>query len=180
MKPKPKTIFLDRDGTINFDTGAVYDIADWAFAEGAVEALGILQKAGYALAVVTNQAAVADGRTSEAKEGAIHGHMLRELERVGVRIDAVAYCPHRSDAGCACRKPRPGLLVSIESQLGEFDRSGSWMVGDKESDIGFGLNIGVQTSLIRSRYWDLDTLMTKPDQIVESLLEFARFIVPSS
>ena len=52
------------------------------------------------------------------------------------------------------------------------------MIGDKESDIGFGLNIGVQTSLIRSRYWDPDTLTTKPDQIVDSLLEFAQFIVP--
>lgn len=180
MEPKRKTIFLDRDGTINVDTGAVHDIDDWAFAEGAVEALGILQQAGYALAVVTNQAALADGRTSEEKVGAIHELMLHELGRVGVRIDVIAYCPHASDAGCLCRKPRPGLFDTIEDQLGTIDRKGSWMVGDKESDIGFGRNIGVQTSLIRSRYWDSDALTERPDQIVDSLLEFARFIIPPS
>jgi D-glycero-D-manno-heptose 1,7-bisphosphate phosphatase len=180
LEPKYKTILLDRDGTINVDTGTVYAIDDWAFADGAVEALGILQRAGYALAVVTNQAAVADGRSSEEKVGAVHGHMLRELERVGVRVDAVAYCPHRADAGCACRKPRSGMLDSIEEQLGAIDRQGSWMVGDKESDIGFGRTVGVQTSLIRSRYWDSDNLTVKPDQIVDSLLEFAQFIVAPS
>jgi D-glycero-D-manno-heptose 1,7-bisphosphate phosphatase len=177
LEPKRKTIFLDRDGTINVDTGTVYNVSDWSFVEGAGEALEILNRDGYALAVVTNQAAVADGRTSMGNLAAIHGHLLRELEKVGVRIDGIAYCPHRSDAGCECRKPRPGMLNMIEDQLGSIDREESWMIGDKESDIGFGRNIGVQTSLIRSRYWDSNTLVVKPDRIVDSLLEFARTIV---
>ena len=113
MEPKRKTIFLDRDGTINVDTGAGCDVGDWTFVEGAIEALRILRREGFALSVVTNQAAVADGRTSRERVAAVHVHMLRELENVDVQIDAISYCPHRSDAGCTCRKPRPGMLGII-------------------------------------------------------------------
>ncbi len=179
-KRVPKTIFLDRDGTINVDTGAVYTPADWRLLDGVAEALHSLQSAGYQLAVVTNQAAVAEGRTSDEHVRQIHERMRRDFEAAGITIGAVAYCHHHRDADCGCRKPRPGLLDSIEAQLGKIDREHSWMVGDKESDAGFGRNIGVRTSLIRSRYWDSDTLTEKPDQIVGSLLEFARSIIPPS
>jgi len=180
LEPKRKAVLLDRDGTINVDTGAVHHVTDFRFVDGAVEALGILQDAGFALAVVTNQAAVADGRLSAEELGAIHGHMRNELESFGVHLDAIAHCPHRSDAGCPCRKPRPGLLKEIEHQIGVIDCRRSWMVGDKESDIGFGRNSGLQTSLIRSRYWDSDTLTVEPDRIVNSLLDFAQSIAPRS
>ncbi len=167
-----KTLFLDRDGTINVDTGSVHTVDDWTFEDGAIEALHRAQAAGYALAVVTNQAAIADGRTSEEKVRAIHAHMREELEAKGVIIDAIAFCPHHRDAGCNCRKPRAGLLRMLTRDLGPIDPIRSWMVGDKESDIGFGRGIGVRTVLIRSRYWDLDTLTVKPDCIVDSLLDF--------
>lgn len=180
MEPKTKTIFLDRDGTINIDTGAVYTSADWSLLDGVTDALHILQSTGFQLAVVTNQAAIADGHTTDENVRRIHERMRRDFEAAGITIGAVAYCPHHRDADCNCRKPRPGLFDSIEDQLGPIDRKSSWMVGDKESDIGFGRNIGVRTSLIRSRYWDSDTLTEKPDQIVGSLLEFARSIIPPS
>lgn len=167
-------VFLDRDGTINVDTGAVYSVADWRFADGAIEGLQLLGEAGFGLAVVTNQAAIADGRTSEDQVDAIHTHMRAELDAAAVTIDAIATCTHGRDAGCACRKPRTGLFDAIASECGSIDLEQSWMVGDKESDIGFGRAIGVRTVLIRSRYWDLDTLETKPDLITDSLLEFAR------
>ena len=148
--------------------------------DGVAEALHIPQSAGYRLAVVTNQAAVADGRTTDENVRRIHERMRRDFEAAGITISAVACCHHHRDADCSCHKPRPGLLDSIEAQLGTIDRKSSWMVGDKESDTGFGRNIGVQTGLIPSRYWDSDTLTEKPDQIVVSLLEFARSIIPPS
>jgi D-glycero-D-manno-heptose 1,7-bisphosphate phosphatase len=166
-------VFLDRDGTINVDTGAVYSVSDWQFADGAIEGLQALARAGYTLVVVTNQAAVADGRTSREQVEAIHAHMRAELKAVGVMIEAIAFCPHGRDEGCACRKPRSGLYETIRSQTGAIDLEKSWMVGDKESDIGFGKAIGVRTVLIRSRYWDLDTLERKPDLITDSLLGFS-------
>jgi len=170
--PGKKTLFLDRDGTINVDTGSVHTVDDWIFEDGAIEALQKAQSAGYALAVVTNQAAIADGRTSEEKVRTIHAHMREELKAKGVSIDAIAFCPHHRGAGCNCRKPRPGLLDTVVRDLGPIDATGSWMVGDKESDIGFGRAIGVRTVLIRSRYWDTDALTVKPDRIVDSLLDF--------
>jgi D-glycero-D-manno-heptose 1,7-bisphosphate phosphatase len=168
-----RVVFLDRDGTINVDTGAVHRVADWRFEDGAVEGLKALQDAGYGLAVVTNQAAIADGRTSVEQVEAIHAFMTQELAAAGVTIDAIGYCPHHRDADCACRKPRTGLFDTMATRIGPIDLGQSWMVGDKESDIGFGKSIGVRTVLIRSRYWDLDTLKTKPDLITDSLLGFS-------
>ncbi|MEZ5276219.1 MAG: HAD family hydrolase [Opitutaceae bacterium] len=174
-----KVIFLDRDGTINVDTGAVHSLADWRLLDGAGEALRLLQDAGFALAVVTNQSAIGDGRLAEESLRGIHGQMRRDLERFGVNLDAVAHCPHRRDAGCDCRKPRTGLFGPIRAKIGLIDLADSWMVGDKESDIGFGRAIGVRTALIRSRYWGLDTLGMKPDTVVDSLFQFARDLCPA-
>ena len=171
---KRKVVFLDRDGTINLDTGAVHSVADWRLLDGAAEALGLLQSAGFLLAVVTNQAALADGRLSESELGRIHAEMARQLAPSGVTLDAIAHCPHDREAGCGCRKPATGMMETLLQQLGPIDFPASWMVGDKESDVGFGRGIGVRTVLIRSRYWELDTLRVKPDRIVDSLLEFAR------
>lgn len=168
-----RVIFLDRDGTINVDTGAVHKVADWCFEDGAIEGLKALQDAGYGLAVVTNQAAIADGRTSSEQVEAIHTLMKQELEGAGVFIDAIAYCPHHRDGNCTCRKPQTGLFDAIVARIGPIDLAQSWMVGDKVSDIGFGQSIGVRTVLIRSRYWDLDSLKTKPDLITDSLLGFS-------
>lgn len=172
MKPRP-TILLDRDGTINLDTGHVYTLGDWRYLDGVHDALRSLQAEGFALAVVTNQSAVSDGRTSREQVERLHRHMTETLAAAGIHIAAVAYCPHARDAGCDCRKPRTGLFSEIERRIGPIDRAASWMVGDKPSDIGFGQALGLRTALIRSRYWDEATLEARPDLIIDSLLEFA-------
>ena len=64
--------------------------------------------------------------------------MKRLLAESSVHIDAIAYCPHDRAGDFDCRKPKAGLADSIEKQLGPIDYASSWVVGDKESDIGFG------------------------------------------
>jgi D-glycero-D-manno-heptose 1,7-bisphosphate phosphatase len=173
MADAHKVIFVDRDGTINVDYGYVSEIARWKFIEAAPDALRLLKSKGFMLAVVSNQAGVSDGKFSEEAVHHLHGHMSEELRKSGVTLDAVVFCPH-GRSGCDCRKPKPGLAKAVENLLGPIDYARSWVIGDKTSDVEFGINIHTRTALIRSRYWEPETLAVRPDIIVESLWEFAQ------
>jgi D-glycero-D-manno-heptose 1,7-bisphosphate phosphatase len=171
-----KVVFLDRDGTINVDHGYVYRVSDWEFVEKAPEALKKLQDAGFKLAVVTNQSGIGRGYYALDDMHALHEHMRSELQKEGVTIDALAFCPHDPDLDCECRKPAPGMARQIEEQLGEIDYAASWTIGDKDKDIEFGKGLGTKTALIRSKYWQEDELSLKPDILVDSLFEAATAI----
>lgn len=171
------TIFLDRDGTINATCAEWWKIDAWAFIDGAPEALALLQQHGFALALVTNQSGVARNLYTTGDVGALHAHMNKLLAAYGVSIDAIAICPHGAHERCACRKPASGMRDSIERSLGAIDYTRSWMIGDKESDIGFGAAIGVRTALLKSAYWREDDLRVAPDLIVDSLYDAAKAIV---
>ncbi|MBI3255650.1 MAG: HAD family hydrolase [Candidatus Andersenbacteria bacterium] len=172
-----KVAFLDRDGTINVDHGYVFEIERWEWCEGAIEGMKILADAGYALAVVTNQSAIADGRYTAADMAKLHDFMKAELHRHGVTIAAIGFCPHGRDTkDCPCRKPKAGMAKQVEDVIGEIDYGSSWTIGDKEADVGFGKNAGTKTALVKSRYWTLEELKLEPDVIVDSLLEAAKKI----
>jgi D-glycero-D-manno-heptose 1,7-bisphosphate phosphatase len=175
VSPSSRVIFLDRDGTINVDHGYVSEIERWQFIPATAEALCRLRSSGYRLAVVSNQAGIAEGRFRTEAVYALHDFMVRELAADGVALDAIAFCPH-GRSGCDCRKPLPGLARVVESETGPIDYAASWVEGDKESDIGFGRAIGARMALIRSHYWTPDSLQIKPDLIVDSLLEFSSTI----
>ena len=176
MTTPQRVVFVDRDGTINIDHGYVHRIEDWEFVDQSPEALSILMRKNFKLAVVSNQAGIADGRYDSDAVNTLHNHLEQLLEDSGVSIDAIAYCPHDRDGNCNCRKPKPGLAQNVEEQIGPIDYANSWVIGDKESDVGFGKNIGTRTALIRSDYWDESDLKIKPDIIVESLFEFATHV----
>lgn len=173
-----KVIFLDRDGTINVDSGFVHSIDAWEWTDGALDALERLQKAGYILAVVTNQSGIAHGMYEERDMHALHEYMNTELEKRGIHIDVVAFCPHGRDENiCDCRKPDIGMARQVEEKVGEIDYGNSWTIGDKEADIAFGKKAGTKTALIRSQYWTDGQLVQKPDLIVDSLKEATGHIV---
>lgn len=169
-----KVIFLDRDGTINVDR-RVCQIKDFEFIDGAIEGLRLLQEAGYALAVVTNQGKIGMGYCTEQDVRNINTFWLNDyLSAQGVNIAAWTYCPHTATDNCQCRKPATGMLSSIITQLGEIDYDNSWMIGDKPSDVGFGVNIGVHPILIRSPHAQEDP---RADFCVDSLYEAANKII---
>jgi D-glycero-D-manno-heptose 1,7-bisphosphate phosphatase len=180
MTTPQRVIFLDRDGTINIDHGYVHRIEDWEFAEQAPEALRIIKNEDFKLAVVSNQAGIADGRFDSDAVDRLHNHLKGLLKDAGVMLDVIAYCPHHRDGDCICRKPNPGLAQFVEDRIGAIDYANSWVVGDKESDIGFGKNIGSKTALIRSDYWNAKNLKVQPDMIVDSLFDFAMKITDHS
>lgn len=176
-EPK-KVVFLDRDGPINIDFGYVHEIEKWQWSPGAIEGLKLLQDKGFALTLITSQSGIGHGMYVEADMHKLHDYMKAELQKHGVTIAGIAFCPHERDQDdCDCRKPKIGMAKQLEEQLGPIDYAHSWTIGDKEADVGFGKNAGTKTALMRSRYWEEDQMRKwQPDLIVDSLLEFAQQI----
>ncbi len=109
-----KLIILDRDGVINHDSDAyIRSPQEWRPLPGSLEAIARLCKAGYRIAVASNQSGVARGLFDLSTLMAIHTKMHQAVAAAGGRIDAIFFCPHGPEAGCACRKPKPGLFVEI-------------------------------------------------------------------
>lgn len=139
-------VFLDRDGLINRKAEEHDYIKCWSefsFLPDVPDAIARLNHAGYLVFVVTNQRGVARGLMSAADLQSIHEKMCAELQLRGAHIDGIYVCPH--DIGqCHCRKPDIGLFIQAEQDF-QIDKSGSWMVGDSDSDVYAGTNYGVKT-----------------------------------
>ena len=175
--PRP-VVFLDRDGTINVDRGYVHHIEDWQFIPGAAEATRDLRSAGYAVAIVTNQSAIAAGKYTLADVERLHVHILAELALLGTTIDAIGVCPHSPNDNCRCRKPRTGMAEQVERQLAEtIDYASSWTIGDKPHDTEFGRALGTRTILLRSRYWDANDVSLRGQLVASSLTDATRVIL---
>ena len=109
-----KLIILDRDGVINHDSDAyIRSPQEWRPLPGSLEAIARLCRCGYRIVVATNQSGVARGLFDLAALGAIHAKMQQAVASTGGRIDAIFFCPHGPEAGCGCRKPKPGLFIEI-------------------------------------------------------------------
>jgi len=148
-------IFLDRDGTINVEKNYLYRFEDWEWIPGAQAAIARLNRAGFLVVVVSNQAGIARGFYTEQDVMSLHERVLVDLNGSGGNIDAFYYCPHHPEhgdnRGCDCRKPSPGMLLEAARTL-NIDLSKSWMIGDKAIDIQAGQLAGVSTILVRTGY----------------------------
>lgn len=146
-KLKP-TVFIDRDGVINRNrTEHVLSWKDFQFEDGAIEGLRLLHEAGFQIVVVTNQGVIGRGLATEAQIKRLHELMIAEIELHGCQIRAVYCCPHHPDAGCFCRKPKPGMLLQAAAQF-NLQLSKSWVVGDHLTDIQTGLAAGSKPVLV--------------------------------
>lgn len=143
-----RAVFLDRDGVINENRpDHVKSWAEFRFLPGALEALARLACAGVTTFVVTNQAIINRGMVSRDVVDGINREMIQEIERQGGRIEAVAYCPHRPDECCGCRKPAPGLLLALAGEYG-VTLPESVVIGDALGDIEAGLTAGCRAILV--------------------------------
>ena len=160
-------ILLDRDGVLNRvvvdpEQGTVdspLHPSQVTLLPGVAEALARLTAAGYGLAVVTNQPAWAKKKTTLANLEAVHAIVLAEATRLGGRILSSHLCLHRSEDGCACRKPKPGLLSEAFAHNPSYDPGGSWMVGDGVTDVQAGAALGLQTAFLGPRKCDACKIM---------------------
>ena len=146
--PARPLVLLDRDGVINRDsTEYIKSVREWVPLPGSLEAIASLRRAGFLIAVVSNQSGVGRGLFSEQRLTEINEAMLRAVAKAGGGIDGVYYCPHRPDDGCNCRKPKPGLLLRAAEELGA-EIEATPFIGDKLSDIEAARAAGARPILV--------------------------------
>jgi D-glycero-D-manno-heptose 1,7-bisphosphate phosphatase len=146
-----KAAFLDRDGVINRKAPTEGDyITRWEEMQilpGVVEAIALLNRAGFRVIVVSNQRCVAKGLVKAGELDSMHQRMCGELAAMGAKIDRVYYCPHEEQPPCSCRKPEPGMLFAAADEY-QVDLRSSWMIGDSEKDVEAGRSAGCSTARI--------------------------------
>jgi D-glycero-D-manno-heptose 1,7-bisphosphate phosphatase len=143
-----KLVVLDRDGVINHDSAAYIKSPDeWRPIEGSLEAIARLRKAGYRVAVATNQAGVGRGLFDMATLAAIHSRMTQAVSAAGGQIDGIFFCPHSPQAACVCRKPQPGMLLEILRRFG-VEPGAVTVVGDSLRDLQAAQAAGCQPALV--------------------------------
>lgn len=137
--------------------------------DGAPLALRLLHDAGYTLTLATNQPAAAKGKTPRAQLEAVHARVLELTQAQGGLIASSHICWHRHEDGCACRKPRPGLVLEALAAWPGLDLSDSWMVGDRPTDVQAGKAAGLRTAKLGAE--------AQADWTGTSLESFARFLL---
>lgn len=178
-----RAVFLDRDGTINEEVGYLDTLGKLRLLPGAAGAIGDLNRAGWAVVVVTNQSGIARGFFDEGFVEETHRRLQDLLREAGARIDGFYVCPHHPTEGrepyrmdCPCRKPRPGLILRAAAEL-EISLGESYMVGDTPKDVEAGTRAGARGILVRTGYGR--ECPPPPDTafVAEDLAEAVRWIL---
>ena len=145
-----KLIILDRDGVINQDSDNFIKSADeFIPLPGSLEAITKLNKAGYKVAVATNQSGIARGLYNLNTLQQMHDKLASLLADLGGQVDYIAYCPHGPDDHCDCRKPKPGMYHDIAQH---FDTSltGIPVVGDSLRDLQAAQSVNAKPYLVKT------------------------------
>lgn len=164
-----RAVFIDRDGVINKflweqepnkpETHYCMTPEQLYIPQQSLDGLGRLSELeNTAIVVVSNQSCVGRGLATKEQIDAVFAKMIRQVDKAGGRIDMVRYCPHSPDAGCACRKPKPGMIYHAAILLG-ICLEESFVIGDSDSDIEAGRAAGCQTI----------KLMDNPDEVRKEL-----------
>ena len=170
-----RAVFLDRDGVINrceVRNGKPYaprQLQDFRLLPGTARAVRDLKSAGLLVVVVTNQPDIGNGLTDPVVIEAMHDKLSRAMP-----IDGVMICPHRQDAGCYCRKPKPGMLLRAAKHW-KIDLKKSVMVGDRWGDIIAGKAAGCYTVFVNRGY--KEPRIATPDYYAKSLVTATRLIL---
>ena len=183
---KRRAVFLDRDGVINH-AGKVDRVEEFHMIDGVPEAMRSLKQAHLPLVITTNQGGLGEdfdgnvvwdkARLDRHHLAEIHAKMLQLLGPEG-SPDLIKFCPHANwDYDCHCHKPKPGMLLDAAAEL-NIDLAGSWMVGDRCTDIEAGIAAGVTPILVLTGESNDEVSKCPPGTIVmPSLKEAAQFIL---
>ena len=164
------SLFLDRDGVINDripgDYVKIWD--EFRFLPGVLESLSVLSVFFHRIFIVTNQAGIEKQVLTHDDLARIHDQMMEYIQYHGGRIDEIYYCPYTSALDPLCRKPNPGMALQAKRDFPEIEFKRSIMVGDSDSDITFGNNLGMKTILVGNK---ADNLFNYPNSIPDSRLD---------
>ncbi|OEC34489.1 D-glycero-D-manno-heptose 1,7-bisphosphate phosphatase [Pseudomonas cuatrocienegasensis] len=145
-----KLLILDRDGVINHDSDAyIKTLDEWLPIDSSIAAIARLSRAGWTVAVATNQSGLARGYYDLATLDSMHARLRELVAEQGGEVGLIVHCPHGPNDGCDCRKPKPGMLQQIATHYG-VSLSGVWFVGDSRSDLDAALAVDCQPVLVRT------------------------------
>ena len=145
-----RLIVLDRDGVINEDSDAfIKSPEEWCPVPGSLEAIARLNRAGWTVAVATNQSGIARGYYDRATLSAMHRKMQTLLAPLGGRVDWISTSPYLDHHGSPARKPGAGMLRAIAVRYG-CTLAGVPFVGDSWSDVQAAQAVGMRPVLVRS------------------------------
>lgn len=176
------TVFLDRDGTLNEDTGYLRSAAELKLLPGVAPGLARLKAAGARLVVVTNQSGVARGFFTLKDLEAVHARLQGLLEADDAALDAIYFCPHHPDDGCRCRKPARGMVDRAVAEL-QVDLRRSYLIGDQARDVQLAHVVGAKSVLLVPGPVDeavkeqLRTERALPDFIARTMTEASEWIL---
>lgn len=156
-----KTVFLDRDGVINFERGDYnLSIQDFVINDGVIDSIKSLRDHNYLVIIITNQGAIAKGLLSIADLLEMHKFLVDELSKYGTDLTDIYFCPHHDNISkCLCRKPG-SLLFEKSISVHNVDVSKSFMIGDSERDIIAAEQVGIKGILVKSNE-DISTICRK-------------------
>ena len=153
-----RAVFLDRDGTMIEDVGYLDRLERLKLFPYTIDAVRLLNRAGYKVVVITSQNGVAQGVLTEAFLRDAHAHLSGLCEAAGAKIEGFYYCPHSTHAvveqyrtDCECRKPKPGMILAAARDH-SLDLSKSFVIGDRWRDIEMGLAAGAGALLVETGY----------------------------
>ena len=184
-------VFLDRDGTMVHDAVYLSRIEDLRWYPYTIDAIRLLNRAGFAVVVTTNQGGIGLGLFTEEFVHRVHAGMDAHIVEGGGKVDGWFYCPHHPQAvtdalriDCDCRKPRDGMVRQAQRAL-NLDLSASFVVGDKAADVGMAERAGARGVLVRTGHGasELDRRggqMPGAAFVAEDLMEATSWILASS
>lgn len=179
-----KLIILDRDGVINQDRDDfVKSVDEWVPLEGSMDAIAFLTKAGYTIVVATNQSGIGRQYFSIQDLNEMHAKMHRLVRQAGGEIEGIWFCPHKAADNCACRKPKPGMIIDIMQRFNiDHQAADIWMVGDSLRDLQAIAAVGGKPVLVltgkgKKTLANHDAELPENTQIFDNLLAFANYIM---
>ena len=167
-------IFLDRDGTINQDTGYIKDIFEVKISKENYEGLKKLSNLDIPMFIVTNQSGVSKNLLTKEEFKIVNNHIISLINENGGRIDKTYYDFSNNKKPSKYRKPNIGM---VEQAIEDFDisLSNSWMIGDKDTDILLGKKCNMKTILIDNTQYEYKSII-KPEFVCKNLLEASDII----
>ncbi len=172
-------VLLDRDGVINYDSDEfIKSPREWRALPGSLQAIALLNQAGYKVVVISNQSGVARGLFDLATLKRINDEMCRQAAEAGGKIEAIYFCPHGPENHCRCRKPKTGLLEQFAQDYGAELRNLPF-IGDSLRDLQAARAAGARPILVKTGK-GRKTLAANLDinvPVFENLYDAAKFIV---
>lgn len=187
MRP---AVFLDRDGTLIEERGYLDRLEQVTLFPWTADAIRLLNRAGYATVVITNQAAIGRGMIDEPFLRQVHDALDAHLAAGNARIERYYFCPHHPEAAieqyrraCRCRKPGPAMIEQACQEM-DLDPRRSIMVGDRWLDVGAGRAAGTGAVMVRTGHGGHEELHApdglRADAILDNLMEAVGWILRRS